>query len=351
VVLQAEAEAIMEALNNLSIVTYNMHGYNQGCELINTWCNQPKPLLFDCIFLQEHWLNTESLYKLNTLSTEYTSFGVSGMASELNSNILKGRPYGGVAILVNNRLIRMCEVLTVSERLVGIKIGELVLVNVYFPTTSKKDYKDIALELLSQLELLLDQYDLDTCKVIIGGDFNCNLGVASWSSDTINGLMSKFNLLLSNDIVPTDMDYTYEHESLGQFAYLDYFILSRSISNDVVDLCIRLDEPNLSDHLPVSMCLNFGGSAKIDSTDSAPTINMSDQVHARPHYSYRWDRTNLSEYYELTRQGLYPILEYCLTLEGLGRLQDMSQITQIINNVYNAIISVLTEAADKSVPK
>jgi len=55
----------------------------------------------DLILLQEHWLHLDS-YVLNSISISFTCFSVSGMLSELSTNNLKGRPFGGIASMVRN---------------------------------------------------------------------------------------------------------------------------------------------------------------------------------------------------------------------------------------------------------
>jgi hypothetical protein len=52
-------------MGNFSIVTFNMHGYNQGFDAINEIICTYEP---DCILLQEHWLTPAALEKLDVFS-------------------------------------------------------------------------------------------------------------------------------------------------------------------------------------------------------------------------------------------------------------------------------------------
>jgi len=54
----------------------------------------------DVIMLQEHWLPPFDLHKLYNISPDFTSFASSAMSQAVKCDILKGRPFGGVAILV-----------------------------------------------------------------------------------------------------------------------------------------------------------------------------------------------------------------------------------------------------------
>ena len=62
--------------NNFSVMSYNMHGYNQGEVLLKDVCQL---YLHDLIFLQEHWLAPSNLHKLASINDEYVSYGKSAM--------------------------------------------------------------------------------------------------------------------------------------------------------------------------------------------------------------------------------------------------------------------------------
>ena len=47
----------------LNIASYNMHGFNQGANTLNYFCNNG-PLHMDIIFVQEHWLSFSTLDKI-----------------------------------------------------------------------------------------------------------------------------------------------------------------------------------------------------------------------------------------------------------------------------------------------
>ena len=71
-----------------SILTFNMHGFNQGeTFLVETGAS----LLYDVICVQEHWLSTDNISKLAGISEDYIVFGQSAMSAETASGILHGR--------------------------------------------------------------------------------------------------------------------------------------------------------------------------------------------------------------------------------------------------------------------
>jgi len=82
--------------NSLRLVTYNLHGFNQGSILLNDLCNN-----FDLIAVQEHWLSTPELHKLINFNNNFQGFAWSAMSDKLQNGILVGRPFGGLGLLVN----------------------------------------------------------------------------------------------------------------------------------------------------------------------------------------------------------------------------------------------------------
>lgn len=84
----------------LSMLTYNLHGFNQGESFLIDACAS---LQYDIIFMQEHWLGTDNMYKLSSISKDYVVFGESAMIKKTSSGILYGRPFGGVATLVKKK--------------------------------------------------------------------------------------------------------------------------------------------------------------------------------------------------------------------------------------------------------
>ena len=77
----------------LRVSSYNLHGFNNGFPMLRLFC-----IDFDVIMISEHWLLSQNLDKLGTVSDQFNYFGVSSMDLKVAANILVGRPFGGVAI-------------------------------------------------------------------------------------------------------------------------------------------------------------------------------------------------------------------------------------------------------------
>jgi len=67
------------------ISTFNMHGFGQGELLLSSMCNNLK---YDIIFVQEHWLSSDQLYKLCTICPNFIFVGISAMDTTLSNSTL-----------------------------------------------------------------------------------------------------------------------------------------------------------------------------------------------------------------------------------------------------------------------
>src|SRR5206468_12019149 len=83
-------------INNISVISLNMHGVNQGITCLDLMCSAKSEL----IFLQETWLSVDSMIRtFNCFSSDYQLFCSSAMDDKLVKGILKGRSFGGLCVL------------------------------------------------------------------------------------------------------------------------------------------------------------------------------------------------------------------------------------------------------------
>jgi exonuclease III len=328
-----------------------MHGFNQGSELLKSYCANSS---VDFLLIQEHWLSPDALHKIDDIAQDYFCFSVSSMTAVLESGPLRGRPFGGLSILVKNMHRQFCSVVALNERYIAVQYNDILIIDVYFPCVSSLNHKDETIDLLVQLDTLVNQSVVK--DIIIGGDFNCNLEIESWSSKVICDFMEDNSLSSCNKLAVNVIgaEYTYSNELLGHYSYLDYFVVSNSLTSSVMSLEICSDDFNLSDHSPVCievcniisdcettvLCSNKGGkSTKIPDTC----------------YQNRWDHADIVAYYELTRLGLQPILAYLNDCSNSfppqSAIDYKRYMRACIDLAYNDAVSVLVDAAKNTVPR
>ena len=136
--------------DNLSICTYNIHGYNSTkrnyvLELLNK---------YSILIIEEHWLNEKQLCDFTELFAGYCVYGVTAMDS---TEILQGRPHGGVVVIYPDSLgSNANNINTVSKRLCAISLQihciSLYLFCVYMPV----DCNDV--NNLQEFENILSEY-------------------------------------------------------------------------------------------------------------------------------------------------------------------------------------------------
>jgi len=119
-----------DVTKRLHIISYNMHGFNQG---VHTVRDMMLGQNIDIFLLQEHWLTPFNFYKFNDNFTDNLCFGSSAMGSDVESGVLRGRPYGGVMTLVSNKLLQCSQIVCSDDRYVIVLVGNLLIINIYMP--------------------------------------------------------------------------------------------------------------------------------------------------------------------------------------------------------------------------
>ena len=117
-----------KSVDKLSVISYNLHGLNQGRPGIIDLIALLSP---DVIMIQEHWLTPDNMYKLDHLSDNYFVFGSSAMNDRIISGPLIGRPFGGTAMIIKKNLASVTENIISSDRYTVVKIANWLLFNVY----------------------------------------------------------------------------------------------------------------------------------------------------------------------------------------------------------------------------
>ena len=142
----------MDSLVN--IISYNLHGLNQGKSLLFDLCNTGANILF----IQEHWQTPINMSKILNFSPKFAGFGISAMEKTISHSVLRGRPFGGVAILVQNDFLSRLSCIKCTDRYVIITIEKTIFVNVYFPCRSTLDCISITESLLKDIADVLCLY-------------------------------------------------------------------------------------------------------------------------------------------------------------------------------------------------
>jgi exonuclease III len=234
-----------------------MHGYNQGISMLQSLCDH-KDLNIDCILIQEHWLTPNNLGKIKSFNN-YSFYGISAMEKAVSISVLKGRPYGGVGILIKNTFCKNVDFHKAGERFSIIAFNKVLLVSVYLPSVLSDSDVNIVMDIISEIEAVIDM--LPGYEIIFGGDFNMNLlNEKSTAALLINNFFVQYGLKICCNIMSANsniIDYTYCHQTLGYSSYIDYFAVSDSLIKYVLDFDILDHALNLSDHNPILLRISI----------------------------------------------------------------------------------------------
>ena len=324
--------------HRLVVVSYNLHGFNQGSHGITDMLSRFMP---DVIMVQEHWLTPDNLCKLSELSSNYFVFGSSAMTSCVSAGPLRGRPFGGTAIMVNKKLASATTNIVTSERFTAITINNWLLITVYMPCGGTDNRNLLYYDILSELDSLIADYSDYEC--MIGGDFNTDLDCNVSVSVAVNNFISNNQLCRCDLLFPLSCRCTYVNESTHTASAIDYLLTSsidRTVAFNILDIDL-----NLSDHLPIMAVCQI--DLKPEKLCGSKAHDSSVDVE-----HLRWDHAPLEHYYESTRQSLLPVLDIVLnSIADNSASCDNALIIEGLDSVYYGVVECLRSCANMYIPK
>lgn len=330
----------------LRAVSFNMHGFYQGCPVIEDLIDSEAP---DVLMLQEHWLTPSKLCLFDSRFTDYFPFGCSAMCSRVEAGMLRGRPYGGVMTLIKKSLGNVTTMIHCEDRFVVVKILNCLIINVYLPCSGTPDRQAIYENLLDDICFWRDRYH--DCECIIGGDFNVKIDSGDVLASRIVDLVSNCRLIRCDDVFPLQKISTYINYPLNQESCIDYILVSQGC---VINNFIVLDpEINFSDHLPLLVDVTIECTSPTCSGKGSSRDSRTSNTRSANQIQLRWDKADRSSYYYLTGQLLEPVRttvdNAALSFEsGNASVVDSYEC---IDSIYSSVVSVLQSAASTFVPK
>jgi hypothetical protein len=321
----------------LEIISFNMHGFNQGCVVIDDIIQDSHP---DVFLLQEHWLTPANLCKFNHFS-DYFTFGCSAMSKTVESGPLNGRPFGGVIALIKNDIRSLCEVIHCSDRYVILRISNYVIINIYLPCIGTADRLLICEDLFIDIWSWRERYA--NCACIIAGDFNVDLDSSDNVSRLINDLCTEHSLIRCDKLFKSCKQITYSNTALNQQSTIDYMLISSP--SDVIDFEVLDPDINFSDHMPLSLNIYIIDSNKQDV--SSRRAARTPPVHSQ----LRWDHGDIVSFYNHTGKLLQPIVTDLNDID-IDKIQyNASTYQPIVDRLYENIVAALNVSANLFIPQ
>jgi len=275
----------------VSLASFNMHGFN------NSWLYlQELTHNHDLIFVQEHWLSSNQLNYLHDINPDFVVYAFSGMNEACSSGILRGRPFGGVAVLCHSNISNNVKLIGASDdgRVVAVTIElnsvKFLLFGCYFPCDdNSSNYDNHVSAVLGYIESVLEEFP--GIKFGILGDLNFECRTDYRGYCVFNEFAVANNLMCCDDLLSGNMTYSYHHDSLGHTSLLDHLFVQQELHCLIESYDIIRDGSNTSDHFPITCRLSCNGSQT-----NCVTHKCSNIVH-----EFRWDKCDTRAYYEHTR--------------------------------------------------
>ena len=319
----------------LSIGCYNIKGAMRNVMYLDKLLNEYK---LDICVISEHWLFEESLGFLDSVSSNYLSYGISDCTLNPLDPYRRGK--GGVAIMWKDNLTPNIKKIDCdNDRLIGISLQlseshSITIIGVYLPDSNYGD--EVFSEYIDKLQDLYHMYS-GISDVIIVGDLNTHIDN---KQDSVNRSPRQNKLLEAIDnlgLVPvTTLDickgpgYSFCGYVGGPKTLIDQ-ILIKETKVDLLEKCEIVENAteNLSDHLPLIVKLNIEELI----IDTIPITKSN----------YQWQKLT-----QVQKHGGYGVgVDNALTV------LDKPEFTCVndIEKYYGEIKDTMTNISDRYVPK
>lgn len=318
------------------MVTFNCKNIKRSVEGIRQLCK-----VADIIALQETWLLPTDLPFLASVDEDFGSTG--RFAVDTSAGILRGRPYGGVALLWRKSMFQCVSVIPCDNpRISAIRLSTndqpVLVLSVYMLTDCEKNLSEFT-DCLSAISAIIDENSVES--VFILGDFNAHPGEPfcselldfSAEQDWICADISK--LSLSSNTV------TFISDAHGSLRWLDHCLVTRAAWPCVVNTYVR-DDVYWSDHFPLVIECNLNViSKKYSHKMTIPSkINWGDR-----------NLDQISIYHDFCNTKLKNIHFPYQLRECGGKFCNNTKHRDTIDHIYTNLINILCEAAEISANK
>ena len=247
-------------INCMRISTYNCKSSKRNVGGIQMLCSNS-----DVVFLQEHWLFPADLSSLNSIHSEFMSFGISSM--NMSDGILMGRPYGGVAVLWRKHLTPRVQPVTFDDRIVGLEYTidniKMLLLGVYFPYNSEHNFEEFIF-CLGKIRTIVEEFD--SPYVYVFGDLNADVEKQTSFGCELRAFCQESDLIIADSVFLKRGSVTHVNEGHGTESWLDHVVCSKGAFEFIDNISISYHIVS-SDHFPMTAVLTLPSVEPIHVTE------------------------------------------------------------------------------------
>lgn len=239
-----------EDTHPVKLISFNCQGFKSSRLHVEDFCTE-----YDIIALQEHWLLPGDIDLLGQVHPDFDYHGLS--AVDASEGTLKGRPYGGVAILWRRNMFpSVASIQCDSTRVVAVRIScgagpatrAFIVMSIYMPCDVSENIP-LFTECLGKISAVTSMSDVES--VIALGDFNAKPGAPFYTE-----LCSFCD---EQDLVCADVDFLGESSNTYTFrskintsivSWLDHCLTTMAARDIIINVRV-LHDAFLSDHFPL----------------------------------------------------------------------------------------------------
>lgn len=295
----------------------------------------------DILALQETWLLPYEVNYVHQLDNQFSCYSTS--AVDLSTGVLRGRPYGGLALMWRKSLFPNVSLVNCnSDRIIAIKVTtgsqSFLVFSVYMPYDKEEHLVDFT-NCLATVSAVLSDTDVEVAYVL--GDFNAHPG-ARFGRELLDFCRSESLHCADIDILGMDSgNYTFTCESSGSRRWLDHCVTTGAGMSTIRSVTINNDV-FWSDHNPILIEID------LDAVIQKSIYNFCDSIRNK----IVWNNKSLDQINEYGR----------LCFEQFAMMCDLSSPclcdcntvicsctndhkNLFIDSFYNKIVTILQEAS------
>lgn len=316
------------------IISFNCKGLKRSIEDVRFLCHGA-----DVIALQESWLLPHDLPLLNSINNEFGSTGTSAVDTSLG--LLKGRPYGGVALLWRRSAFEAvsvieCDNVRISAIKVVVSNRTMLIFSVYMPTNSF-DNLPIFIECLGTINSIIAEAS-DAEAAYILGDFNAHPDELFFS-EMINFCNEQKWYCADFERLSLNANtYTFVSDAHQCKRWLDHCLVTKSAYDSISNVYV-LHDVFWSDHYPLVIECNLD---RLRSKFVFKDCKQNKVV---------WGDRNskqIEKYFNLCNKRFRDMNFPRQLYDCCDFKCDISDHCNYLNKMYHDIVHVLSEASDAS---
>lgn len=320
-------------MTTTKIVTFNCKNVVRSVKCIRQLCRE-----VDLIALQETWLLPHDLSFLGTIDDKFAYTGTS--AVDTSAGVMRGRPYGGVALLWRKSAFPAVTVISCnSVRLAAVKVTlrdrSFIVFSVYMPTDCSENFLEFT-ECLSEINAVIENNSVES--VFILGDFNAHPG-ERFANELLSFCAEQLWSCVDMNTLPSDT-YTYISDAHGCLRWLDHCVVTGAALPAIHNVSVLYDT-YWSDHLPVMLECKFN-NIKMQS--------MVTKAYAHVNKVIWGERVaeQIASYQEYCHSELKQIDFLCEFSQCADKMCNDSCHLPLLDEMYNNIERILVNAAEYS---